>query len=51
MPYDQPQARAIFLNIKRKKGLAKAKQFGRKHSADLSGPETRTRSYTARGRR
>lgn len=31
MPYKQKQARAIFLSIKRKKGLRAAKAFGRKH--------------------
>lgn len=49
MPYDKDQAQAIFLNIKRKKGLAAAKKFGRKHSEDLSGG--RSRAYVPQGRR
>lgn len=38
MPYDPKsgQATAAFLNIKRRKGAAAAKAFGRKHAADLS---------------
>lgn len=38
MPYDAKsgQATAAFLNIKRRKGVAAAKAFGRKHAADLS---------------
>ncbi len=44
MPYDNPkQAKAIFLNIKRKKGLAAAKQFGEKHREDFR--------YTSRHKR
>jgi hypothetical protein len=35
MPYKQKQARAIFLSIKRKKGLKAAKRFGRKHRASF----------------
>lgn len=47
MPYDDPkQATAIFLDIKRKKGLKKAKEFGRKHRQDF-----RDKSYTPKGRR
>jgi hypothetical protein len=51
MPYPQDQARAIFLDIKRRKGERAAKKFGRKHRADLSGAYGRTRAYTAPGRR
>lgn len=47
MPYQQKQARAIFLDIKRRQGLEAAKQFGRKHKADLSGG----RPYRPRRRR
>lgn len=38
MPYDSQngQAVAAFLAIKRKKGLAAAKVFGRKHRGDIS---------------
>lgn len=38
MPYQAKsgQALAVFLNIKRTKGLAAAKAFGRKHRGDLS---------------
>jgi plasmid stabilization system protein ParE len=35
MPYTQRQARAIFLNIKRKKGKKAARRFGRKHRASF----------------
>ena len=52
MPYDNPkQAVAIFLDIKRKKGLKKAKEFGRKHREDFKGAGRRTREYVPRGRR
>jgi len=46
MPYPRAQATAIFLDIKRKKGLKKAKAFGEKHREDF-----RKTSYTAKGRR
>lgn len=38
MPYNPQsgQALAVFLNIKRTKGLAAAKAFGRKHRGDIS---------------
>ncbi|HET6566511.1 MAG TPA: hypothetical protein VFG50_01015 [Rhodothermales bacterium] len=38
MPYDPKsgQATAAFLNIKRRKGVAAAKAFGRKHASDLA---------------
>lgn len=37
MPYSNPkQPAAIFLSIKRRKGLAAAKAFGRKHRDELS---------------
>jgi hypothetical protein len=36
MPYKQKQARAIFLSIKRKKGLKAARRFGRKHRKSFS---------------
>lgn len=47
MPYDPKQAKAIFLNIKRKKGLAAAKAFGEKHAADFR-KSTGQRPYKAR---
>lgn len=37
MPYSNPkQAKAIFLNIKRRRGMAAAKAFGRKHAEDMA---------------
>lgn len=50
MPYDQDQARAIFLNIKRKKGRKAAEKFGRKHREDFKSGG-RSRDYSAPGRR
>lgn len=56
MPYDEKsgQATAAFMNIKRKKGLAAAKSFGKKHAADLSAaaksrkPKSRSTGYKVR---
>lgn len=52
MPYDQKQAQAIFLNIKRKKGAKAARAFGKKHRQDLSkGAVAKSARYTPdRGR-
>lgn len=55
MPYDNPkQATAIFMDIARKRGMAAAKAFGRKHSEDMSrgqkGRKARKRRYTPRSR-
>ena len=37
MPYSNPkQATAIFMDIQRKRGMAAAKAFGRKHKADMA---------------
>lgn len=50
MPYDNPkQPLAIFLNIKRRKGLEAAKTFANKHSADM-GKSQGGRPYRARKR-
>lgn len=46
MPYDQAQARAILLNIKRKKGAKAAEAFAHKHKQDLKGSSKK--SYTSR---
>lgn len=51
MPYKKDQARAIFLDIQRKKGQEAAKAFGRKHRDDLKGAKSAGRPYTARRRR
>lgn len=38
MPYSNPkQATAVFLQIKREKGLAAAKVWGRKHRGEIAG--------------
>lgn len=51
MPYDDPkQAVAIFLDIKRRKGAAAAKAFGRKHSEDFKGRRRKPRPYRPRRR-
>lgn len=48
MPYKDPkQATAIFLDIKRREGMAAAKAFGRKHRADFKG-DKRPRPYRSR---
>jgi hypothetical protein len=47
MPYADDQAAAIFLSIKRRQGLAKAKAFARKHSDD-SGRRHKPRAYRPR---
>lgn len=48
MPYSDPkQAVAIFLSIKRKRGLAAAKAFGRKHADDF-GRKHKPRPYRPR---
>lgn len=37
MPYSNPkQATAIFMDIKRRRGLEAAREFGRKHRTDMS---------------
>lgn len=52
MPYKNEQAKAIFLEIKRKKGLAAAKQFANKHPEDFHPyPEGRQRPYRPKKRR
>ena len=49
MPYKDPkQAKAIFLDIKRREGLAAAKAFGRKHREDFKGSVRRNRTYRPR---
>lgn len=54
MPYSNPkQATAVFLSIKREKGLAAAKRWAKKHSSEMAesvkarGPRT----YRARSSR
>jgi hypothetical protein len=48
MPYSNPkQAQAVFLSIKREKGEAAAKRWGRKHRDDLS----KAARYTPRSER
>jgi hypothetical protein len=37
MPYDQKQARAIYLDIRRKHGEAAAHKFGQEHAQYLKG--------------
>lgn len=49
MPYSNPkQATAVFLNIKRREGLAAAKAFGRKHREDMARGQKARRPYTPR---
>jgi hypothetical protein len=50
MPYnnEKRQATAVFLNIKRRQGLAAAKKFGRKHAVELSAER---KGYKPRSRR
>lgn len=51
MPYPRKQAVAIFLDLKRRKGAAAADKFGRKHRADFSADNARTKPYEPRSKR
>ena len=49
MPYKDPkQATAVFLNIKRRRGMAAAKAFGRKHREDFKSEGRPNRPYRSR---
>lgn len=47
MPYPKKQETAIFLDIKRRQGMAAAKAFARKHSEGAPPPKN-ARPYTGR---
>lgn len=49
MPYDNPkQPIAIFLDIKRRQGLAAAKRFGEKHREEFKKRRKKPRPYRPR---
>lgn len=52
MPYDDPkQPVAIFLNLKRRQGMAAARAFGRKHRDEFKKRRRKPRPYRPRRRR
>lgn len=50
MPFAPKQATAAFLNIRRREGLAVAKQFADKHKKDLSKAKGRYRPRSDRSK-